>query len=434
MRLLPLILTIWTVSVHAQGVSDEVVRVHLLASETVREAQISAIQGPLEVVADGSPAGVVNPGQNVTVRYRNGIARVEGRGLSVSGARLEFDGGAFGLRVGRTDRSYRGAARVFAASGSLILVNHVPMEPYVASVVASELGFDVPEANKAQAVLARTFAARRLGGSGTHDLTDNTGSQVYRGMETVTEVTQAAAEATAGEVLTYRGELAEATYYSSSGGYTADNDAVWNGEPVPYLRAVPDPYDRVSPFSSWESTPSRRAVHDALSSRFGGRVTDVRVIQRSRSGRVQRVRLVGAHRSEVSGNQFRSAINASLGWRTVKSTKFELSQRGDRYVLRGSGFGHGVGMSQYGAIGQARDGRSYQEILAFYFSGTTLNTRRAPIQVAQATPAPRVDTPTVGNRPVRRYPTPRRIARRPAVEAPSPARQARTAAPRRTAW
>lgn len=317
------------------------------------------------------------------------------------------------VRAGSTTRSYPGSLTAQVAGGRLELVNHVLMPDYVASVVASEYPFAEIEGIKAQAVLARTYAARRLTSTRSYDLDDHQGAQVYKGLEVVTERARQAAAETLGERLYYGDGLAEAVYSSSSGGHTADNETIWNGSPLPYLRGVPDPYDAGSPDHRWTTTARVRDVHAALSRRFGGTVRDLRVAERSPEGRIVELELAGSR--TISGSEFRSAVNAALGYRTVRSTNVEISRRGGDYVFEGRGFGHGVGMSQYGAQGQAREGRSYREILAYYFQGTTVaqDPSAAPVASSTRWPTPRRDarqaeaeTPTV-----RRRPTPRREAR-----------------------
>lgn len=421
--------------IHAQVSPDTIVRVQLLGRSQLTSVSIQALNTPMSVVADGRHQGTIATGETVTVASGNGTIRVTGRNVQVTATSVMLNGEGFQLRSGDVNRTYQGDLAAVLEGGRLCIVNHVRMAPYVASVVASELSFNVPEANKAQAVLARTYVARRLGAGNHYDVTDHTGSQVYRGEDTVTSVSRAAAQATAGQVLTYQGDLADAYYYSSSGGYTANNETVWNGAPVPYLRAVADPYDQGAPDHRWETSASRSAVLSALSSRFGGRVDGFEIISRTPSDRIHRVRLIGADRAEISGNQLRSAINAQLGWRMIRSTKMDIAVRGDQYVFTGAGFGHGVGMSQYGAMGQAREGRTYLQILAHYFTGTAVAgspVQSTPALVAQATHTPVATTPTST---VRRYPTPRRIvhASTPApTSTPAPVAEERTA--RRTAW
>ncbi|MGB3543538.1 SpoIID/LytB domain-containing protein [Rubrivirga sp.] len=407
----------------AQVTSDTIVRVELLGRTSLESVEFAAVETSVTVIVDGDLRGRIELGESVTLVGRGGLVQLDGRDVGVSAADIVLDGSRFILRAGDTVRTYEGDLHVTSTDGHLELVNHVRMAPYVASVVASELGFDVLEANKAQAILARTYAARRLGQNEHFDVHDHTGSQVYKGAATVTPVSRNAALFTSGQVLTYQGDLADAYYHSSSGGHTASNENIWNGNPVPYLRAVPDPYDRGAPDHRWETSADRQAVLSALSARYGGRVQGIEVVSRTPSDRIHRVRLIGADRSEISGNQLRSAINARLGWRTVRSTKVDITVEGDRYVFRGAGFGHGVGMSQYGAMGQAREGRTYRQILSHYFSGTEVSggaAMVAPVQIADSRQASST----------RRYAPPQRIIRDRTRDEP-PRSLTRT---RRTAW
>src|SRR5690606_21007969 len=259
----------------------------------------------------------------------------------------------------------------------------VPLEDYVASVVASEYPFTEIEGVKAQAVLARTYVLRAANPRNPFDVTDDTGSQVYRGAEVVTDVARAAAEATHGEVLRYGTALVEATYYSSSGGHTANNEDVWRGAPISYLRGKPDPFDRDAPDYRWSTSAEVAGTLRALGRRYGGTVTGFEIEARAQDGRVTRVRLLGNRPQTISGNEFRTVVNGAFGVRTVRSTHFTVTRRGNRYVFEGRGFGHGVGMSQYGARGRARAGHSYRDILAFYFTGTYLDRLDAAPTVAR---------------------------------------------------
>jgi stage II sporulation protein D len=431
-----LLAVLLAVPASAQSTAGEV-RVRLLSRENPAEIRVEVADEPARLLADGAEAGMLHPGQSVTLSRSGREIRAQFGSSDLSVESIRLDGAGVRLRAGRVDRQYPGDLAVRVADDRMEIVTHAPLEPYVASVVQSEFGFASLEGAKAQAILARTYAMRRIGSHATYDLDDNTSAQVYKGSGVTRDVSLRAALETQGEVLTYRGELADAYYFSSSGGHTADNDLVWNGTPVPYLRGVPDPYDSVSPDHTWQTSASRSAVLNALSRRFGGRVAGIVVQRRSRSGRILEMELVGGTRS-ISGAQFRQVINASAGARTIRSARFDVSIEGDQYVFRGGGYGHGVGMSQYGALGQARAGRTYRDILAYYFAGTEVGRSGglpAPILVASTSPAEAGTTPAAAvprepsalrtrYRPAtaRRWPTPRHIARQ--HEAASPARPA----------
>lgn len=431
----------------AQSSADATVRVRLLSRQALTEARVEPLSGTARIQVDGSDAGWLSIGETATVTRTVSGVRLRFNGADQTGRAVRIEGEELRFRSGSTDRRYPGALAFGTTGSHLEVVNHAPMEPYVASVVQSEFGFDVLEGAKAQAILARTYAARRAGAFATYDLDDHNGSQVYRGVGATSATSLQAAMETRGEVLTYRGELADAYYYSSSGGHTADNDAVWSGAPIPYLRAVPDPYDEVAPDHRWRTTASRETVLSALRRQYGGDIQGVEVLRRSRSNRILTMRLIGGRTETITGAQFRRTVNSVAGARTVRSTRFELSVEGGSYVFQGSGFGHGVGMSQYGALGQARVGRTYRDILAYYFVGTVVSPDRgaSPLPVASrtspASPGVLADASpgaAIPRQPsalrtryrpatARRWPTPRHIANgsaeveRPAIDGPAPA-------------
>ncbi|WP_412067664.1 SpoIID/LytB domain-containing protein [Rubrivirga sp. IMCC43871] len=408
LRLLVVVVALCGLAISAPAqTAPETVRVRILDRQAPTRVTVQA-EGPLYVSVDGADRGASLGGTPLTLSTSGAQARAEFGGADLSAREIRLTGERLRVRASGVDRVYAGALVAFVDGGRLRIVNHTPMEPYVASVVASEFGFNAVEGAKAQAVLARTYAARRVGKNLHYDLDDHTGSQVFHGIDAASDVSRRAAHETAGEVLTYRGQLADAYYFSSSGGHTADNDAVWDGQPLPYLRGVPDPYDQGAPDHTWQTTANRSTVLRALSAEVGGSVSGIEVERRSRTGRVLRMRVIGGRRESITGAQFRRAVNAAAGDRTVRSTRFEVSASGDRYVFTGSGFGHGVGLSQYGALGQSQQGRSYREILGHYFLGADVSGSAgsvAPVLVA-----------TTSDAPVRTQPTPRHLM----AQAPEP--------------
>ncbi len=460
---LPLVLA---TTVAAQPTATPTVRVRLFGGPTLGTATLEAVDAPVILRVDGRPVVTLAPGETVSVdRSSGGRVNVEGSlpegRLNERGALLEADAGAGGavrVRGGRYDRRYRGVLHLTQASATrLQIVNHVPMVDYVASVTAHEYPFTEIEGVKAQAVLARTYALQRAQPSRAWDLDDHQGSQVYEGVGAETAVSREATRATLGQVLRYGGEYIEAVYSSSSGGHTAANETVWGTAPVPYLRSRPDPYDAGAPDHAWTVTLDASRVLGALSARYGS-VTDAAVVETSPEGRAVRVRLSGARSQTISGNDFRAAVNARLGGRAIRSTHFSLSRLGSQFVVSGHGFGHGVGMSQYGARGQARAGRSYTDILGFYFAGAQLDALPYATGAAPSLPSdpggpalasaslPREPVPIVRGTwgPPRDTPTPRAVARaaeaeaaiRAAAEATAATSDATalTPAPRRSAW
>ena len=372
--MLRLVLVVLLACVAALPTSAQEVRVLLLSGQKLQDVTVVAQGAPAEVLDDaGRVLATLAAGRSTTLR-RQGSSVQAGGGSGRAVTVRVGEGGQLALTAGRTERTYRGRLTVDVEKGRLRLLNHVELNDYVAAVVAGEYPFEEIEGVKAQAILARTYALRSKGKYGDYDVVDGTGSQVYFGADRETPVTRRAARETAGLVLTYDGRLAEAVYFSSSGGHTTSNEHVWAGAPLPYLRGVPDPYDAASPYSEWTSRLSRSKLLRALGRRFGGTVTGIGPGRRAPEGRFETVVLYGRGGRErhVPANQFRSAVSAAFGVNALRSAFFEVDRSGSSYVFDGRGFGHGVGMSQFGARGQALAGRRHDEILAFYFAGTRL--------------------------------------------------------------
>lgn len=354
----------------------EIVRVRLFDRERPAQATVRPLDGPADLFADGRFVQTLPMGTPVALALQGGrVTASTGAGslqAAVVTVRPHDPSARLRVAAGRHDRPYRGALEAAADGRTLRLVNEVVMEDYIASVVPSEYPFPELEGVKAQAVLVRTYALRSRGRFGTHDVVDHVGSQVYHGADAETPTARRAAYETRGEVLTYGGELIEAVYFSSSGGHTTNNEGVWDGPPRPYLRGRPDPYDAASPNFRWTESIERDRLLRILSRHYGFQVTDISIAATSPEGRATAIRLHGARARTEQANRFRLTVNELVGRQLLRSTFFTLSRQGNRYVFAGRGFGHGVGMSQYGAREQARLGRSYHEILAFYFTGATL--------------------------------------------------------------
>jgi stage II sporulation protein D len=259
-----------------------------------------------------------------------------------------------------TRRAYRGRLIVRAQQGGLVVSNTVRTLDYVKSVVGSETNPDFPlEELKAQSVLAQTLIARIKPGDW---LPDTTEKQAYMGANAVRAPVSAAVDATWGELLTYNDAPAEIYFHSTCAGGTSDGNRyfVLKGNNRPYLKGVMCSYCRESPFWKTKAAPIPAAIWRA---HFGG--GSVRVLQEDERGRPLAVD-VGGRR--VSGYQMWMMIGQKLGWDKVPGTRYQLRQlAGGNIVITSTGAGHGVGLCQWGACGMARSGKTYQEILKFYF-------------------------------------------------------------------
>jgi stage II sporulation protein D len=284
---------------------------------------------------------------------------------------------------------YRGTVEVLRASdGDLYLIGELPFEDYLKGI--AEVPRDWPmESLKAQVVAARTYAAANLEPGGAYDLCATDACQVYLGMAVEAgpwgHRWVRAVEETEGQILRYQGEPATTTYFSTSNGRTYDNEDVFGGSPVPYLRGGPETDDGASPLSRWvarfpfDDLARFLAAEGLWSGRpiRSVRQDEGRIVIRGSKKRSKVVLDRGGLRDAL--NDRAACLEPSVypareggGYRLpqpVPSTWFRSHQDGDALVIEGRGWGHGVGMVQWGAYGKAKSGLAYGDILAAYYGG-----------------------------------------------------------------
>jgi stage II sporulation protein D len=274
-----------------------------------------------------------------------------------------------------------------ADSGHLLITALMPMEEYIAGVLAGEAGnFKSDEALKALAVAARTFAMHfgsRHAFDG-FDFCDTTHCQDLR-LAGIDAHLRLIADSTAGEVLWYDGVPAATYYYANCGGITEDGRYILGNDeaPAPYLRQHSDRYCVRNGGAQWSSEVSKRDLQRALADdgiNVPGSLRSVSILHRTPSGRVEFLGVTGSGNTTVSALLFRSAVGRHIGWDRLKSNWYEVGTRGDRIAFQGRGSGHGVGLCQVGAEVMGEEGHSYREILSFYYPGTRLGVS------AQGTP------------------------------------------------
>lgn len=277
------------------------------------------------------------------------------------------------------DRWYRGRVKLTRTPQGMTAVNYVDLEDYLASVVGKEMYPTWPlEALKAQAVTARTYALykRQKPASSLFDMGDTVTWQVYDGMNSETQSTRAAVQATTGEILTYQGRPIEAVFHASSGGHTENSEDVWSSA-VPYLRGVQD-FDQTAPVYQWTT----RFSADQLRSKISGigNIRALKPLKTTPRGRISSIQIVGdAGNRIMSGNEFRRALNLKSSLLTI-TPQFEpvastakTPAKTAVFEIKGRGYGHGLGMSQWGAYALAQQGQTYQQILQHYYQGTALS-------------------------------------------------------------
>lgn len=272
--------------------------------------------------------------------------------------------------VRRDGRAYRGGLRVEVHDGALRVVNLVDLEAYLRGVVPSEMQAEWPlEALKAQAVAARSYTLASLDPGAAYDVCSSDACQVYRGMEIEHTRSDRAVADTEGIVIAWAGAPAIAYYHADSGGAVASSAEVW-GRDVPYLRGRTD-VASVSPHRGWTAHVAPAALNGALAAegRSVGTPTGLTILARSASGRVSRAEVAGSEGSLIVSGPTLTRVLRRVG---LKSTRISSVAP---LTVRGDGWGHGVGMSQYGARALALSGHDYGRILAYYYPGVGLQRR-----------------------------------------------------------
>jgi stage II sporulation protein D len=279
---------------------------------------------------------------------------------------------AWGSLLKVNGRHYRGMLELHNIVGKLQVINVVQFEDYLASVVPSEIIASWPyESLKAQAVAARTYAYYHLQKKSTtvYDLDATTNFQVYKGRDVEHEATTKAVKATAGEIMIYNNKPILAFFHSTCGGRIIDNKYVWNGEDLPYLVDKKCPYCKDSPYYSWKERISLYTLKVHLKKKYHtvGKIRGIAL--HKHQGRVMEVIIRHSQgRLKLTGNEFRLLFPA----KKIKSLFFRAIKTKNGLFLYGHGWGHGVGMCQFGAKGMARAGASYKEILHYYYKDVKL--------------------------------------------------------------
>jgi stage II sporulation protein D len=348
------------------------------------------------------------PGESWTVeRTSNGVRLVRGDVRGVG--RSAEDRGPIVIKprdknafVLFNDKRYRGDLIISATDSGLLVVNRLPLESYLRGVVPLEIGNRKPEehaAVEAQAVAARSYSYLHFIPLRAYDMMSTVQDQVYGGVDAEKPVSDSAVAATAGVVVMYAGKVINTPYYSTCGGTTAAVHEVWYKEPdQPYLTQVSDRipgtdrfYCDSSPRFRWTSSFTSQSLRTVLEKYLSayttaprgpvGRVTGVYEEGRTESDRVAALRIQTDGGTYIlKGNDIRFVLRSPDG-AILNSTYFRTeatitSGEVSGLTLRGGGYGHGIGMCQWGAIGRARAGQDYRTILSTYYPGTTIGRMR----------------------------------------------------------
>jgi stage II sporulation protein D len=336
---------------------------------------VIASEGGLVVRAvDSGPAPLLQPEITTVVDVRPGAGGLVLAGAVPAGSSVIVEP-LLNNPLVVDGRTYRGRIVVTELSDATIeVIDELELEQYLYGVVSAEMDPAWPEvALQAQAIASRSYAVARgaLHEHPDYDVQAGEQDQAYGGVNAETQSGVDAVESTRAVVLVYQYHVIKAYYSSCDGGYTADGSEL--SDPEPYLRAQPDPYAAESPHLSWSAAVPVAAFERSLVEQVGdlGDVTSVSPGPADASGRLTAVTINGTAGSRViPATLFRRLAGRHL----VKSTRItSLSLDGDEILVKGSGFGHGVGMSQWGAKDMADQGLGITAILSFYYRGAMLS-------------------------------------------------------------
>ena len=314
-------------------------------------------------------------------------------------------------------QTFEGTLNIVVEADKIVAINELPLERYLTSVISSEMSATAPtEFLKAHAVISRSWVLAQMEKRRKHQegATDNFFSfikkddeiirwydredhtifdvcaddhcQRYQGitMASNPHVAEAIAE-TRGQVLTYEGDICDARFHKCCGGETEEFQYCWEDSPKPYLQSFHDPYcntsdqhilsqvlndyDQETPdFYRWTVEYTRKELSELISRKLNadfGEIQDLVPLDRGKSGRIWRLKIVGTKKTLTIGKELE--IRRALSESHLLSSAFDVEHQGDRFILHGKGWGHGVGLCQVGAAVMGSQGKTYDEILLFYY-------------------------------------------------------------------
>ena len=274
------------------------------------------------------------------------------------------------------EKMFRGNIQLIKkANGKLLVVNCIELEDYVKGILYQESSHYWPmEVLKAQAIISRTYALYQMQGNKQKDfdMTNDIYSQVYGGQASERYRTNKAVDETAGKVLFYKGKIIPAYFHATCGGHTEDASALWKIDLAP-LKGVTCGFCRESPHFNWHYDLSLKEIEDKLSQEGFKikNITNLKILGRDKSGRVTDLKIISANKEEkIPAKDFRNII----GPNNINSTNFSVNVVGSDAVFEGIGWGHGVGLCQWGAYFMAKQGYTAEQILKYYYPGVNVKT------------------------------------------------------------
>jgi len=271
-------------------------------------------------------------------------------------------------------RIFRGDIQLIKNNMKLSVVNYIDLEDYVKGISVRETSHYWPiDSLKAEVIAFRTFALYKMqeNKQKDFDLTSDVYSQVYGGRTSERYRINKAVDETRGMVLTYQGKIFPAFYHATCGGHTEDASLFWNIN-IPPLKGVSCNFCQESPHFKWHKVLSRKEIRDALL-KSGLRIEDIKdilILGRDKSGRITDLKIVTDKKEiKISAKDLRNILGPNI----IKSTNFQVEVIEDDVVFEGFGWGHGVGLCQWGAYFMAKQGYTYEQILEYYYPGCEIS-------------------------------------------------------------
>ena len=271
-------------------------------------------------------------------------------------------------------RTFRGDIQLIKNNMKLSVINHIDLEDYIKGISVRETSHYWPiDSLKAEMIVFRTFALYKMqeNNQKDFDLTSDVYSQVYSGRAAERYRINKAVDETRGLVLTYQGKIFPAFYHATCGGHTDDAFLFWNID-MPPLKGVSCNFCQDSPHFKWHNVLSLEEVKDALVK--GGlrieNIKDILILGRDKSERITDLKIVADKKDiKISAKDFRNILGPNI----IKSTNFQIKVIDHDVVFEGFGWGHGVGLCQWGAYFMAKQGYTYKQILEYYYPGAQIS-------------------------------------------------------------
>ncbi|MCL2485526.1 MAG: SpoIID/LytB domain-containing protein [Endomicrobia bacterium] len=273
-------------------------------------------------------------------------------------------------------KAYRGYLTVNKSGNKINVINILPVDDYLKGVLPKEAPTSWKiETLKAQAVISRTYLLANLNKHSAQgfDLCSTTHCQVYGGAEGETVPSNTAVVKTKNEVLTFDGKLANTFFHANCAGHTEDPKYVWGLSTTPaYLLGVKCGYCSGTPHSNWESSIDESFIIKKLETAGHkvGAIQSIKIKDKTKAGMAKEIEIKHSKGTLVmNANKFRLAVDA---WQVKSVTLESIKKQGNKFVFKGSGWGHKVGLCQWGAKGMGDAGKTYKQILAHYYPKTKL--------------------------------------------------------------